>query len=170
MSFSALRTAVRRYATSSSPSAVKVKSASDNSSAHLLANIEVSWDKMSSDKKAQVVELVKEKAKGDWKLMTLNEKVASHFTHYGSHGYRAAVHKDKAHNVKAAWGLVGTVGAAFAFFTYVRSLAPEPIPTMNAEYQQETTDYMKEQNMNPISGVSSEGYKGKGMVQSPPKK
>jgi hypothetical protein len=28
----------------------------------------------------------------------------------------------------------------------------------------------KNQNSDPISGISSEGYKGKGMVQSAPKK
>jgi len=41
---------------------------------------------------------------------------------------------------------------------------------MNKEYQEATNEYLKAQNSEPITGISSEGYVGKGQVQSPPKK
>ena len=37
---------------------------------------------------------------------------------------------------------------------------------MTKEYQEQMTERAKEKKLNPISGISSEGYKGKGFVQS----
>ncbi|RSH90549.1 Cytochrome c oxidase subunit 5A [Saitozyma podzolica] len=45
-----------------------------------------------------------------------------------------------------------------------KKAAAGPAHTMTREYQEATTEHMRSQNNNPISGVSSEGYKGKGMV------
>jgi cytochrome c oxidase subunit 4 len=35
---------------------------------------------------------------------------------------------------------------------------------MTTEWQEATNEYMKGQKANPITGISSEGYKGKGFV------
>ncbi|KAJ2849453.1 cytochrome c oxidase [Coemansia brasiliensis] len=42
---------------------------------------------------------------------------------------------------------------------------PKP-RTMTKEWQEASNEYARERNINPISGVSSEGYKGKGFVQN----
>lgn len=58
------------------------------------------------------------------------------------------------------------VGVSFAAFYTIR-LAGRPAPaTMSKEWQEKSNEYLKAQNVEPISGVSSEGYKGPGMVQS----
>ena len=36
--------------------------------------------------------------------------------------------------------------------------------TTTNEWKEATNEYLKEQNSNPITGISSEGYKGKGYV------
>lgn len=41
-------------------------------------------------------------------------------------------------------------------------LGAEHPHTMSEEWRQKTTEYLKSQNSNPITGISSEGYKGKG--------
>ena len=51
-----------------------------------------------------------------------------------------------------------------SFCIFLLYLAEEkPITTTN-EWKEATNEYLKEQNSNPISGISSEGYKGKGYV------
>lgn len=35
---------------------------------------------------------------------------------------------------------------------------------MTPEWQEKTNEYLKSQNSNPITGISSEGYKGKGYL------
>ena len=42
--------------------------------------------------------------------------------------------------------------------------APPPPKTINREYQEQMNARAKEHRVNPIYGVSSEGYKGKGYV------
>ncbi|KLO96831.1 Uncharacterized protein LW93_6038 [Fusarium fujikuroi] len=40
---------------------------------------------------------------------------------------------------------------------------------MTQEYQEETNEFLKNQKSDPFTGITSPGYAGKGMVQSPPK-
>lgn len=44
--------------------------------------------------------------------------------------------------------------------------AIEKPKTISPEWEEATNEYMKEQKMNPISGIASEGYQGKGYVVS----
>jgi len=44
--------------------------------------------------------------------------------------------------------------------------APAPPRTMTKEWKDAETEYVKKQNGNPLTGISSEGYKGKGMSGS----
>ncbi|MCJ1323444.1 Cytochrome c oxidase subunit 5A [Thelotrema lepadinum] len=57
------------------------------------------------------------------------------------------------------------VGISFVLFFTIRAFAGEAPRTMNKEWQQATDEYLKSQNVEPITGISSEGYKGT-MVQS----
>jgi cytochrome c oxidase subunit 4 len=58
------------------------------------------------------------------------------------------------------------VGVSFVTFYAIR-LAGRPAPkTMTKEWQEASNEYLKEQKVEPITGVSSEGYDGPGMVQS----
>ena len=58
------------------------------------------------------------------------------------------------------------VGVSAAVFLFIRSFARPPPRTMNREWQEKTNEYLKEQKVEPITGYSSEGYKGKGAIQS----
>lgn len=89
------------------------------------------------------------------------------------------------------------VGISFIIFCAIRSLARPAPKTMNSQYQEMTNEYLKVRNAHnntcginlfvssfialtmlfrqrqktePITGISSEGYVGKGMVQSKPRK
>lgn len=80
------------------------------------------------------------------------------------------------------------VGISGVFFLLIRSQARPAPGTMNQQYQEMTNEYLRvslpvypchttctyqslqNQKTEPISGVSSEGYTGKGQVQSKPKK
>ena len=54
----------------------------------------------------------------------------------------------------------------FLFFFFFFSSAPPSPSTMTKEWKQAEDVYVRKQNANPISGISSEGYKGKGMSGS----
>lgn len=61
--------------------------------------------------------------------------------------------------------MVGVVVSFVAF--YAIRLAGKGSPkTMTKEWQEASTEYLKEQKSEPLTGFSSEGYNGKGMVQS----
>ncbi|KAL8808865.1 MAG: hypothetical protein Q9200_003947 [Gallowayella weberi] len=62
------------------------------------------------------------------------------------------------------------VAVSGVLFVIIRGFARPPPKTMNAQYQAMTNEYLKAQKTEPITGVSSEGYKGKGMIQSKPRK
>ncbi len=40
---------------------------------------------------------------------------------------------------------------------------------MTREWQEAANEKLKEQKANPFTGIYSEGYTGKGQIQSPPK-
>jgi cytochrome c oxidase subunit 4 len=46
------------------------------------------------------------------------------------------------------------------------SSAIEKPKTLTPEWEEATNEYLKEQKSNPISGIGSEGYQGKGYVVS----
>ncbi|EIW67828.1 hypothetical protein TREMEDRAFT_74318 [Tremella mesenterica DSM 1558] len=98
-----------------------------------------------------------------WKELTIDEKKAAYFVAFGPHGPRAPIHHP-GNAMRVIGGVAGCVGVAIAIFYAVRSQAP-PLPkTMTREYQEQTNEYLRAQNSNPIHGISSEGYKGKGAV------
>ncbi|KAI4752864.1 hypothetical protein E4T44_13355 [Aureobasidium sp. EXF-8845] len=64
--------------------------------------------------------------------------------------------------------MLGMVATAVLFFG-IRAGARGTPSTMNREYQEATDAYLKENNVEPITGISAEDYKGGFAVQSPPK-
>ncbi|KAK4913056.1 hypothetical protein LTR28_013810 [Elasticomyces elasticus] len=60
------------------------------------------------------------------------------------------------------------VGASAVIFGAIRYFARPAPHTMTREYQEQSNEYLKEQNVEPITGISSEGYQGKGQIQSRP--
>ncbi|GMK54249.1 hypothetical protein CspeluHIS016_0108350 [Cutaneotrichosporon spelunceum] len=160
----ATRAAAPRLLTrAASTSSVHVVNQSSNSSAPLLGNIEASWSSLPAAEQAEVYQALEEIQKKDWKELTVDEKKAAYFVSFGPHGPRAPV-LPPGGKMKIFAGTLAGVAVALGVFAAVRSAAPEPPKTWNREYQEQTNEYLKEQNSNPISGISSEGYKGKGMV------
>ncbi|KAL8679972.1 MAG: hypothetical protein Q9186_003788 [Xanthomendoza sp. 1 TL-2023] len=114
--------------------------------------------------------------------MTLQEKKASYWMAFGPHGPRAV--RPPGENWKVFWGTVAGIAVSCVLFGFIRWLARPPPKTMNAQYQAMTNEYLKirksiandrypykqAQNTEPITGISSAGYKGKGMIQSKPTK
>ncbi|WVR03325.1 hypothetical protein IAU60_000316 [Kwoniella sp. DSM 27419] len=154
---------VRRYATASA-SPISVTSTRTNSSAPILGNIEASWKTLPAEEQYEIYQQLEQLQKKDWKELTTDEKKAAYFVAFGPHGPRAPTH-EPGFQLKVFLGTLAAMGTAYGVFLFARSQALPPPKTMTREYQEQMTEYMKSQNMNPISGVSSEGYKGKGMVQ-----
>ncbi|KAG0648159.1 Cytochrome c oxidase polypeptide V [Hyphodiscus hymeniophilus] len=115
-----------------------------------LANIEKRWEGMPPQEQADLWMALRDRMKANWAELTVQEKKAGE-------GWKVAAYT----------GIGITV--SFLLFVGIRSFARPGPDTMNKEYQEATNEYLKSQNSEPISGISSEGYVGKGQVQSPAK-
>ncbi|CZR53650.1 probable cytochrome c oxidase subunit V [Phialocephala subalpina] len=133
-----------------------------------LANIEKRWEAMPPQEQADLWMALRDRMKVNWAELTLQEKKAAYYIAFGAHGPRAAPPPGEGWKV-AGYTALG-VGVSLALFTLMRQFAKGSPGTMNKEYQEATNEYLKAQNSEPISGISSEGYNGPGMVQSAPKK
>ncbi|KAL1409628.1 Cytochrome c oxidase subunit 5B, mitochondrial [Vanrija albida] len=167
---SLLRTAVLRASAAprlatraASTSSIHVVSSRSNETAPLLANIEASWSKLPSAEQFEVYQQLEDIQKKDWNELTVDEKKAAYFVAFGPHGPRAPVNPP-GNTIKVFAGTLAAVGVALGLFALARSRAPPPVNTWNKEYQEQMTEYMQAQKSDPITGISSEGYKGKGMV------
>ncbi|WRT63470.1 uncharacterized protein IL334_000375 [Kwoniella shivajii] len=164
MSILRLRSAVAPLSFKRYASTISVQSTRSNSSGAVLGNIEASWKGLSAESQYEVYQQLEQIQKKDWKELTVDEKKAAYFVAFGPHGPRQPT-LEKGHGITVFLGVAACVGAAYGTLLYARSQAPPPPKTMTKEYQEQMTEYARSQNMNPISGVSSEGYKGKGYVQ-----
>ncbi|PTD08347.1 Cytochrome c oxidase polypeptide 5, mitochondrial [Fusarium culmorum] len=121
-----------------------------------LANIEKRWEGMPLQEQAELWMALRDRMQSNWTELTLQEKKA------GPPGT----------NARVAWGIFIGIAASVGLFGLVR-LAAKPAPyTMTQEYQEETNEFLKDsqnQKSDPFTGITSPGYAGKGMVQSPPK-
>ncbi|KAF9408998.1 Cytochrome c oxidase subunit 5A, partial [Entomortierella beljakovae] len=84
---------------------------------------------------------------------------------FGPHGARTPLTGPN-HNLKVFAGTGAVVAAAGALFLWIRSKGGEKPKTTTKEWQEASNEYARENKINPISGVSSEGYKGAGFVAS----
>ncbi|KAF2398162.1 cytochrome c oxidase subunit 5 [Trichodelitschia bisporula] len=131
-----------------------------------LADIEKRWEEMPPQEQADLWMALRDRMKTDWHELTAHEKKAAYFIAFGPHGPRAEA--EPGENWKVfRYTMYGVIASA-ALFGFTRLFAGPAPPTMSQEWQEATNEYMKAGKMEPITGVSSEGYKGKGMVQSKP--
>ncbi|KAI1343711.1 cytochrome c oxidase subunit IV [Xylariaceae sp. FL0016] len=132
-----------------------------------LANIEKRWEGMPSTEQAELWMALRDRMKGSWAELTLQEKKAAYWIAFGAHGPRAQPPADE--NRKVALYVAIGVLTSLALFATMRAFAGSPPSTMTREYQEASNEFLKNQRAEPLTGLTSSVYEGKGMVQSPPK-
>ncbi|KAH6877323.1 cytochrome c oxidase subunit IV family [Thelonectria olida] len=132
-----------------------------------LANIEKRWEGMPLQEQADLWMALRDRMQINWNEMTLQEKKAAYWIAFGPHGPRAV--DPPGTNARVAWGVAIGLGVSVGLFALVRFFAA-PVPyTMSKEYQEQSNEFLINQKSDPFTGITSPGYNGKGMVQSPPK-
>ncbi|KAF2155852.1 cytochrome c oxidase subunit IV [Myriangium duriaei CBS 260.36] len=132
-----------------------------------LADIEKRWEAMPPQEQADLWMALRDRMKVDWHELTIQEKKAAYWIAFGPHGPRAQTPPGE--NAKVfAYTLIGC-GAAAVLFLTTRYFARPPPKTMNKEYQEQSDEYLKEANVEPITGISNPEFKGRFSVQSKPK-
>ncbi|KAK3671048.1 Cytochrome c oxidase subunit 5B, mitochondrial [Recurvomyces mirabilis] len=132
-----------------------------------LANIEKRWEGMAPQEQADLWMALRDRMKGDWNELTLQEKKAAYWIAFGPHGPRAL--PPPGENWKVfSYTLIG-IGAAGALFGLVKYFARGSPRTMTVEYQRATDEYLKENRIEPITGISSDktNYPGSKTFQMP---
>ncbi|KAL0946445.1 hypothetical protein HGRIS_012668 [Hohenbuehelia grisea] len=162
-------TTVRCLATAASPAHAAAASASTTTarkhSVIPLSNVEAQWQTMAQEDKAIVHEQLEELQKKDWKDLSLDEKKAAYYVAFGPHGPRAPI-SPPGTTLKIFLSTMGLVGAAGVLMLAIRQFAPPPPKTISREWEEASNQRAIEQKMNPITGITSEGYSGKGFVVS----
>ncbi|KAJ7454860.1 cytochrome c oxidase subunit IV-domain-containing protein [Mycena latifolia] len=130
-----------------------------------LSNIEAQWALLSPDEKSSVADQLEELQKRDWKLLSGDEKKAAYFVAFGPHGRRKPIH-EKGDGFRIFGSTLALLGVSGLLFFAIRAASPPPPKSMSKEWQEAMNERAIEQKMNPITGISSEGYKGKGFVTS----
>ncbi|KAK2071501.1 hypothetical protein P8C59_005920 [Phyllachora maydis] len=162
-----LRGAVRAAARPSPSAAVRAASNTTHAiSKPTLANIEKRWEGLPLQEKADLWMALRDRMKESWKDLTLQEQRAAYWIAFGPHGPRSE--PPPGENARVALYTAIGIGVSFVIFIALRQFARPPPHTMNREWQEATNEKMLEQKADPITGISSEGYVGKGFVQSPP--
>ncbi|KAL8834654.1 MAG: hypothetical protein Q9170_003656 [Blastenia crenularia] len=133
-----------------------------------LAGIEKRWEGMPPQEQADLWMALRDRMKTDWHEMTLQEKKAAYWIAFGPHGPRAVPPPGEGKQI--FWYTMLGVGISAVLFVIIRSFARPAPKTMNSQYQAMTNEYLKNQKTEAITGVSSEGYTGKGMIQSKPRR
>ncbi|KAH8175275.1 cytochrome c oxidase subunit IV domain-containing protein [Sarocladium implicatum] len=132
-----------------------------------LANIEKRWEGMPLQEQADLWMALRDRMKGSWTELTVQEQKAAYWIAFGPHGPRAV--DPPGTGARVAWGVAIGLGVSFALFGTIRAFAKPAPYTMTKEYQEESNELLIKQKADPITGITSEGYNGPGMVQSPPK-
>ncbi|KAG8933312.1 Cytochrome c oxidase subunit 5A [Tulasnella sp. 417] len=128
-----------------------------------VSNIEAQWETLTSKEQTEVYEQLLEAQKRDWKTLSIDEKKAAYYISFGPHGPRKPV--DEPGSGLKVFGLtMGIVGLAGVAFAGIRSFGGEPPRTLTKEWQEASNEIAREEKQNPLTGITSEGYKGKGHV------
>ncbi|KAH8106904.1 cytochrome c oxidase subunit IV-domain-containing protein [Cristinia sonorae] len=130
-----------------------------------LSNVEAQWDHLTSEDKLAVHQQLAEIQKKDWRTLSIDEKKAAYYVAFGPHGPRKPV-SEPGDNLKIFFAVLTAIAAAGLVSAGVKSFAPPPPKTLNKEWEQASNERAIEQKMDPITGISSEGYKGPTFVQS----
>ncbi|KAN0127166.1 cytochrome c oxidase subunit IV [Lactarius tabidus] len=128
-----------------------------------LSNVEAQWATLSTSEQAAVHQQLEALQQKDWKVLSLAEKKAAYYVAFGPHGPRAPVNPQGT-TVKVVAGVGVLIASAGLIYGGIRSVAPPPPRTITKEWEEASNERAKEHKMNPITGISSEGYSGKGFV------
>ncbi|KAF8998062.1 cytochrome c oxidase subunit IV [Hymenopellis radicata] len=109
------------------------------------------WRSMSSEEQAAVNKAIAETMKADWKLLGDDVKRAAYYVSFGPHGARTPV-SPPGEGKKIFFGVAICIGIAGVLQVAINMMG--------------SNERALAQKMNPITGITSEGYKGKGFVQS----
>lgn len=130
-----------------------------------ISNIQAQWETMTEEERSVVHEQLEELQSRDWRSLSLDEKRAAYYVAFGPHGSRVPATK-QGEQSKVALGVLAALAATGVLWTVIRQYAKEPPRTMTKEWQAASNERALEQKQNPITGIASEGYKGKGHIQS----
>ncbi|KZT71343.1 cytochrome c oxidase subunit IV [Daedalea quercina L-15889] len=159
-----LRPYARSITATASGHASAASPASSSSSGVIpLSNVEAQWEQLSADEQLTVHQQLEEIQKKDWNTLSLDEKKAAYYVAFGPHGPRRPANPPGT-TLKIALGTAAGIAAAGVLFLAIRSTAPPPPKTISKEWEEAANQRALDQKMNPISGISSEGYSGKGFV------
>ncbi|KAI9304467.1 cytochrome c oxidase subunit IV [Cunninghamella echinulata] len=136
-----------------------------NASTVAVQNLEARWKTLSTAEQNTIAKQLEEAQKADWKALSVDEKKASYYIAFGPHGPREPI-TGPGHTAKVLGGVAGVLAVSGGLFALIRSGGKETPRTLTKEWQEATNEYLKSQNSNPISGISSEGYKGTGYVSN----
>lgn len=142
--------------------AIQRRNASSNVA---VQNIETRWKTLSTAEQNTIAKQLEEAQKGDWKSLSLDEKKAAYYIAFGAHGPREPITKP-GHAMKVVAGVSGVLAVSGALFYAIRVNGQETPVTTTKEWEEATNEYLKSQKSNPITGISSEGYKGTGYVSN----
>ncbi|OJJ50801.1 hypothetical protein ASPZODRAFT_126746 [Penicilliopsis zonata CBS 506.65] len=131
-----------------------------------LAGIEKRWEAMPPQEQAELWMQLRDRMKVDWHQMTLQEKKAAYWIAFGPHGPRAQAPKGE--GLRIFLKVTQLVLASVAVFGVIHYFAKPQPKTMSKEWQEASNEYAKAEKINPLYGISSEGYQGQGFVQSAP--
>ncbi|KAI0819046.1 cytochrome c oxidase subunit IV family [Irpex lacteus] len=109
------------------------------------------WERLSPEEQLTVHQQLEEIQKKDWTTLSIDEKKAAYYVAFGPHG------------PIVIW-VAGLVGVAGALYATARGMAPPPPRTINKEWEEASNQRALEQKADPITGIASEGYSGKGFV------
>ncbi|KIS66471.1 putative cytochrome-c oxidase chain V precursor [Mycosarcoma maydis] len=132
---------------------------------HVVPNIEASWKTLSKEEQYGVFRQLEELQRKDWKELSLDEKKAAYFVSFGPHGPRKPL-TSPGQGAKTLGGVLAALGITSGIFYLMRANGGAPVKTMTKEWQEASNELALEQKQNPITGIASENYKGKGHVQS----
>ncbi|SCV67238.1 BQ2448_5884 [Microbotryum intermedium] len=127
--------------------------------------IEASWKGLTPAEQEATFKALEELQKKDWTQLSIDEKKAAYYVAFGPHGPREPILAPGS-GAKTLGGVTLAVIISLGLFTAARTLAQEKPKTLSREWQEASNEMAKEQKMDPFTGVSSEGYKGKGFVNN----
>jgi len=156
---SSLRAVLRRASTTSHPHPI----IGSQQSVIPLSNVEAQWEKLNSEEQLTVHRQIEQLQKKDWKELSIDEKKAAYYVAFGPHGPRTPV-SPSGTVIKTLLGTLGLLGVSGILFSLARSQAAPPPPSLTKEWQEASNQRAIEQKTNPLTGISSEGYSGKGFV------
>ncbi|KAI0683341.1 cytochrome c oxidase subunit IV-domain-containing protein [Cytidiella melzeri] len=134
-----------------------------SASAIPLSNVEAQWARLSAEEQLTVHQQLEELQKKDWKTLSIDEKKAAYYVAFGPHGPRAPINPPGT-TLKIVLFVGALLGAAGTLFFASRTLASPPPRTINKEWEEAANERAIEQKTDPITGIASEGYSGKGFV------